>query len=164
MWFHEVARSEVPGREELSLFVRNVRTFLDFVLVEGEQDFDFLWAGSPDLKGLALATFRYDIAEGAGLELDHAIDEISETRLITHGLIGRPLQFKFRVLDSIANQWPDMQQVRDWRGRFRRQLSIREWFKKIIDAIDAILDSLIDAAGGAGGLIKEFKDALASLA
>ncbi len=164
MWFREVARSEAPGRKELHLFVRDVRTFLNFVLEEGKQDFDFLWSASPELHGLALETFRYDIAEGAGLELDRAIDEISETRLITHGLVGRPLKFKFRVLDLIANQWPDIEQVRDWRGRFKRKLSIREWFKKIIDAIDAILDSLIDAAGGAGGLIKEFKDALSSLA
>jgi hypothetical protein len=34
----------------------------------------------------------------------------------------------------------------------------------VVDAIDAVLDSLIEAAGGAGGLIKEFKDALRALA
>lgn len=115
-------------------------------------------------RDLALETFLYDITDGAGLQLDRAIGNISETRLITHGLVGRPLKFKFKVLDSIANQWPDIHQVRDLRGRFRRGFSIREWFKKIIDAIDAILDSLIDAAGGAGGLIKEFKYALSALA
>lgn len=32
------------------------------------------------------------------------------------------------------------------------------------DAIDAILDSLLDAAGGIGALLKEFKNALAALA
>jgi len=48
--------------------------------------------------------------------------------------------------------------------KVRGQFSVREWFKKIIDAIDAILDSLIDAACGTGGLIKEFKDALGALA
>lgn len=87
-----------------------------------------------------------------------------EAKLFTHGLTGRPLKFKLWVLDSIGNQWEHLREPRDWRGRFRRQLSIREWFKKIIEAIDAVLDSLIDAAGGAGGLIKEFKDALSSLA
>ena len=39
-----------------------------------------------------------------------------------------------------------------------------EWFRKIIEAIDAALDSLIAAAGGVGGLVKEFKDALLALA
>ncbi len=42
-------------------------------------------------------------------------------------------------------------------------LPIREWFVKMVASIDAILDSLIDAAG-VGGIIKEFKDSLAALA
>lgn len=46
----------------------------------------------------------------------------------------------------------------------RGQFSIREWFRKIIEAIDAALGSLIDAAAGIGGLLKEFKDALLALA
>ena len=65
------------------------------------------------------------------------------------------MQFKFRVLDSIGRQWEAVQAL--------GQLSIRDWVKRLFDAIDAILDSLIDAADGAGGLIKEFKDALAAL-
>ena len=153
MWFNQVAAAERPGRKELKLFVYNVCDFLGFVL-ENRNDFGFLWEDSPELHELALETFQYDIAEGASLELVSAIREISQDDLNTHGLKGRPLKFKFRVLDSIGNQWK----------RFRGQLSIREWFKKIIDAIDAILGSLIDAAGGAGGIIKEFKDALSSLA
>jgi hypothetical protein len=46
----------------------------------------------------------------------------------------------------------------------RSQFRIRGWFKRLIEAIDAVLDSLIEAAGGVGGLIKEFKDALSALA
>ena len=164
MWFYEQAIADNPGRIELHLFVQNVRKFLYFVLDESEHDFDFLWDTAPDLRQLAIETFAYDIMQGAGLELDDAINNISNETLITHGLTGRPLHFKFRVLDSIANQYLAIQKKRDIRGRFKKQLSIREWLKKILDAIDAILDSLIDAAGGAGGLIKEFKDALASLA
>jgi hypothetical protein len=152
MWFNQVAAVEEPGRTELMLFVRNVREFLGFVL-ENRKDFDFLWHESPELYDLAWETFRFDIAEGAGLELDRAIANISGDVLYMHGLEGRPLRFKFAVLNSIGNRW----------GKLGGRPSIREWFKKIVEAIDAILDSLIDAAGGAGGIIKEFKDALMAL-
>jgi hypothetical protein len=60
---------------------------------------------------------------------------------------SKTLKFKFRVPDSIGNQWE----------RSGGKLSIREWFKKTIDGIDAILGSLIDAAGGAGGILKNSK-------
>lgn len=153
MWFGEIASSANPGREELQLFVRNVRSFLGFVL-ENQNDFSYLWEESPGLLDLAWETFRFDIADGAGLELDYAIRDIRPEKLRQHGLEGRPLRFKFKVLDSIGNQWE----------KVKGQFSVREWFKKIVEAIDAILDSLIDAAGGAGGLIKEFKDALKALA
>lgn len=153
MWFNNIADSEHPGREELALFVQDIRHFLLHVL-EDKRNFDFLWNKNPHLLDLAMETMRYDIVEGAGLELDRAIYDISNRQIQLHGLEGRPLRFKFQVLNSIANQWDSI----------RESLSIREWFKKLIDAIDAILDSLIDAAGGAGGIIKEFKDALSSLA
>lgn len=152
MWFTEIAQSENPGRDELMGFLYGTRRFLRFVL-ENTPSFGFLWEDAPELQGLAWETFSQDVAEGAGLELDRAIPGISQATLRTHGLQGRPLKFKLAVLDSIANQWE----------RLRGQLSVREWFRKIIEAIDAILDSLIDAAGGAGSIIKEFKDALAAL-
>jgi hypothetical protein len=57
-------------------------------------------------------------------------------------------------MDSIGRRW----------NHVRGQFSIREWFRKIIEAIDAALGSLIDAAAGIGGLLKEFKDALLALA
>ncbi|MFH1628025.1 MAG: hypothetical protein ABIE47_04800 [Pseudomonadota bacterium] len=153
MWFNEIAASKDPGRDELSQFVRNVRNFLGYVL-EDKENFAFLWENSPDLYKMALETFSLDIAEGAGLDLDLSIPEISSKNLHIHGLEGRPLKFKFRVLNSIGNQWEEV----------KARSSVRGWFKKIIEAIDAILDSLIAAAGGAGGIIKEFKAALSSLA
>ena len=63
------------------------------------------------------------------------------------------MRFKLAVVDSIGRQW----------DRVRRQFTVREWLKRIFDAIDAILDSIIAAAGGVGGLVKEFKDALSAL-
>ena len=153
MWFDQIAEAENPGRAELQLFVHNVRQFLGFVL-ENRNDFGFLWEGSPDLHELAWETFRHDVAQGVEA-LSRAIEEIPQDAIHAHGLEGRPLRFKFRVLGSIGNQWE----------RFRGlSASVPEWLKKIIAAIDAVLDSLISAGGGKGGVIKEFKDALAALA
>lgn len=153
MWFTDVASVDNPGTEELRRFVQDVRHFLLFIL-EDTQNFGFLWQHDPALYDLAMDTMKHDIAQGAGLELDDAIHRIENERLYSHGLEGRPLKFKFQVLNSIANQWKSV----------RRDFSIREWLKNVVDAIDAILDPLIDAASDKGRLIKEFKDALAALA
>src|SRR5690606_15076353 len=103
MWFNQLATEE-PGLNELKLFVRGVRSFLGFVL-ENQNNFHFLWNRSPELHSLALETYRFDVCEGAGLALDKAIDDIPKDMLFIHGLNGRPLKFKFRVLDAIANEW-----------------------------------------------------------
>ena len=153
MWFTEIAEVQEPGKDELQRFVNAVLDFLDFVL-EHQDDFAFLWQGREELRELARETFRSDVMEIGGPELRSAIREISDRALRSHGLTGRPARFKFRVLNSIANMWELV------RGQGR----VLGWFKQIVEAIDAILDSLIDAAGGAGGLIKEFKDALSALA
>jgi hypothetical protein len=91
------------------------------------------------------------------------IGKIPAPLLDQHGLRNRPLKFKLRVLNSIANRWRKIQEQFK-AGTLKRMLAAREWFKKVVEAIDAVLDSLIEAAGGAGGLIKEFKDALRALA
>jgi hypothetical protein len=153
MWFDSIASTDEPGRKELQGFVCSVRDFLAFVL-EQTDTFGFLWESNPELLEQARETFALDVAERAVPELVQAIDEISPEGLHAHGLEGRPLRFKLRVLKSVSNLWP----------RLKPQLSIRDWLKKIIDAIDAILGSLVEAAGGAGGIIKEFKDALCALA
>jgi hypothetical protein len=153
MWFDSMALADEPGRQELRGFVYSVREFLAFVL-EQTNVFGFLWEDDPELLGQARETFALDVAERGVPDLVRAIDAISPQALHAHGLEGRPLRFKLRVLNAVANLWP----------RLKPLLSIRDWLKKIIDAIDAILGSLVEAAGGAGGIIKEFKDALASLA
>jgi hypothetical protein len=58
-----------------------------------------------------------------------------------------------KVLASISRRWDNVKGL----------LTVRSWFKQICEAIDVILDSLIQAVG-AGGIIKEFKDALSALA
>lgn len=150
-WFTKLAAVQNPDRVELQLFVDATMLFLNFALETDE--LSFLWGGDRDLAVLASDTFRKDVQQSAD-NLRAFIPEIRQDALIVHGLIGRPMRFKFRVMDTIGRQWDGV------RGHF----SVREWFKRIIEAIDAVLGSLIAAAGGKGGLLKEFKDALSSLA
>jgi len=151
MWFSEIASVSNPGREQLSQFISGVEQFLAFV-IENSNDFAFLWEDAPELQGLAQDTFNQDVRRGAN-DLRRAIPEISERVLAVHGLVGKPMRFKLKVVDSIGRRWEQV----------RGQFSIREWLKQIFDAIDAILDSVIHAAGGVGGLIMEFKEALSAL-
>lgn len=153
MWFDEIAANENPNIIELRGFVNGVTQFLKFVL--DDKSFLFLWNDDKELHRLALETFEGDVLVHSRLLL--AQIEIPSPSLmgslIEHGLIGRPMKFKLRVLNFIAKQWE----------RVRGQFTIREWLKRMFDAIDAILDSLIDAAGAIGSVIKEFKDALSAL-
>ena len=153
MWFTDVVSADNPGKEELRLFVQDVRHFLFFIL-EDKQNFGFLWQHDLSLHDLAMDTMKQDIAQGAGLELDKAINQIENARLYSYGLEGRPLKFKFQVLNSIANQWKSV----------RRDFSVREWLRSMVHSIDTILDPLIEAANGPGRQIKHFKDALCALA
>lgn len=174
MSFSNLAAVENPGKSELKAFVKEVRGFLHMV-VEDQENFGFLWRLDPKLQQVAHETLRFDILEGAGLELDNQIEGIDNQRLTHHGLLGRPLHFKFRVISAIEGSFDTalagetMPPVpKEWTvipRNWRRWFTMREWFKKMVDAIDAVLDSLLDsAAPGAGGIIKEFKDALRALA
>jgi len=161
MWFTEISTESNPGRAELIKFLDGLASFLVFVL-ENRDDFGFLWADEPALGELAMDSFRGDVRPELQ-RLRQITSDLSVAILTQHGLHGRPLRFKLGVLNSIANRWERIRELTSL-GSVRRLLSASEWFKKIIDAIDAILESLIAAAAGAGGLIKEFKDALRALA
>ena len=149
MWFREIAAAEEPGKPELQRFIDGIMEFLEFVLTHPDE-FAFLWEEAPELREQAIETFRRDVSEGAG-ELRRIIPEIPNEALVRHGLLGRPLRFKFRVVNMVANVWEVV--------RGRRSL-IRGWFKRTTRAIDVILDSLGPAVGGVGGVLKEFKDTM----
>jgi hypothetical protein len=153
MWFTDIAAVENPGREELQLFIQDARHFLLFIL-EDTQNFGFLWQHDPSLHSLAMDTLKYDVIQGASMELEKAILQTDSACLSSYGLEGRPLRFRFLVLNSIANQWKST----------RRDFSVRMWLRQVVAAINTILDPLIDAADGAGRLLKEYKDALAAMA
>lgn len=151
MFFTEIADSADPGRQELEQFVIETERFLKCV-VESNDHFAFLWGDNRALQSLAIESFRSDVAPSVNA-LIRQISGLDDNLVALHGLAGRALRFKVEVLRSVAQQWEDVS----------RNFTVRGWFKQICDAIDAILDSLIQAAGGIGGLIKEFKDSLSAL-
>lgn len=154
MWFTKIAQTENPGTAELHEFIDGVEQFLNFVVIEKQENFGFLWQNDAKLHELAVATLRNDVSDGVKTMHEAIAGGLSERRVLDHGLKGRPMRFKLRALESIAHRWSTIQD----------QFKVRPWLKQMFEAIDAVLDSLIDAAGGSGGLIKEFKDVLSALA
>src|ERR1043166_209366 len=120
MWFTDISIIENPGRDELHRFLDCVIDFLGFVLEQRE--FDFLWKNNPELRSLARETYSQDVRERGAGELHAAISDITEDALLSHGLIGRPMRFKLKVLASVSDRWQ----------RVRGQITIRAWFKRVI--------------------------------
>jgi len=149
-WFTNVAAIENPGRNDLSLFVSEVMRFLNHVLTT--QNASPIWNQDPILKELATRAFYSDV-EIAAARLREAIQNTPQMALADHGLIGASARFKYNVMATVGRGW----------GTLTRHFTIKGGFGKIVDAIDALLDSLV-AATGAGGAVKEFKDAIRALA
>jgi hypothetical protein len=153
VWFTNPLENDHPGHKELELFVDDLRSFLDEVLKRDE--FRVLFDGDGDLWRMAQEAVNSGEMDEGFTELRKSIDSIEHEKMVRHGLFGPNLRFKLGVLGHISNEFP---------RRLSDQFSVQGWFQRIVAAIDALLDSMIDAAGGAGGLIKEFKVALGALA
>src|SRR5688572_1497202 len=149
-WFARIAESRNPGREHLELFLDEVMRFLEDILASNDPS---LWELNPELREMARAAFETDVRTGAS-ELRQAIPNIPESKLVHHGLIGPAARFKYNVMATVSRLW----------SRMKGQFTVRAGFKRVIEAIDAHLESLIAASGGIGGVVKEFKDALLALA
>jgi hypothetical protein len=150
-WFLELAENRDPGREHLTRFLDEVMRLLGHILQS--ESASVLWELNHELRDMAIEAFETDVLRGAE-ELRMAIREAPERALVQHGLVGRAARFKYNVMAAVSRGW----------GRVRAHFTIRGGFKRVIEAIDAHLESLIAATGGAGGVIKEFKDALVALA
>ena len=148
-WFAKLARSKNPSRQDLVAFVDEVLRLLKHV-VENDAA-AVLWRQNPELRRMAIKAFP-DVAKGAA-KLRRAIQDVPEPILVEHGLVGAAARFKYNVMATVSRGW----------GKLRRHFTIGGGFRRVIEAIDAHLDSLIEATG-AGGIIKEFKDALLALA
>jgi hypothetical protein len=150
-WFVQLAEVESPSPDHLVKFVDEVMRLLAHIL--RSEGAGVLWQDNPDLRELAIVAFREDVVSRAE-QLRAAIHDIPQEVLVQHGLIGSAARFKYNVMATVSRGW----------GTVRRHFTIRGGFRRIVDAVDAHLDSLIAATGGVGGVIKEFKDALLALA
>ncbi|WPJ97515.1 hypothetical protein SH580_07305 [Coraliomargarita algicola] len=174
MWFDELEKIENPGAKELLLFVEQTRRFLGDVVKDDR--FWWLWMDYQGLREQAYNTYQNFIVEGPGLEIDSVIMDLDPLPLNRHGLIGSPLRFKFSVIAQLDRELtsflPDFASdeldSKSFKKVVRNWFGLREWFKKLVTAIDATLDSILKCADlvlpGAGGIIKEFKDTIVSIA
>ncbi len=131
-------------RQRLVQFLKAVHEILDRLVKTGKD---------PTGKPLFVPELQ-ELMDAAWTEVvpvfwdtEKAIQDASEERLGGHGLFGKQLDFKLRVVDWLS-------------GRFQA-LGGAKLLKRLLQAIENLLDSIIDAAG-TGGAIKEIKEAIKS--
>jgi len=151
-FFVDLARSRQPGLDDLELFVSETEALLRF-LVEGKDFGQPLWRGDDYLRQLAADSLSADIIPAAQ-ELKNAIRSIPETELKRHGLTGTAARFKYNAIAKLSRNW----------RRYRGKYTVGGTFRSLMQGVEAVLDSLISAAGGTGGLLKEFKEVIMALA
>lgn len=173
-YFTEIARNPEPGPKELDGFLVGLYKF--FYHLYESPDFQFLWEPDPDLRKLFQELLYGDLEISIGL-LRQSIPNMDPVAIRDHGLEGRSLHFKLRVIDLIFRDYeegesyegPVFSMSGGGMGTIDGTSADGEsrgpgsgWFESAINALDALLDSLISVAG-VGGNIKEIKDMLLAL-
>ena len=152
-YFQNVVSEDAPGKESLKAFLSETMRLLCDV-VYSDDVMRKLFGRDQYIASLARKTFKKDV-KPAIREMVNSVDEVGEEILRLHGLLGLPAKFKLEALKFNAKRW----------RRYRGQLTVRKSFVALFQAVDVVLDSIIDALGtGLGGLVKEFKDMLMSCA
>jgi hypothetical protein len=126
----------------LSQFVEGLRDFIGGLVGTGtDHKGEFLFEQNL-LQPMSLA---YNETMPAFGTLQGAVAVLSDDRINDHALSGDSLRFKL----AVVNEWVD---------RFINQGGVG-FLRRALDAIEGLLDSIIDAAG-TGGAIKELKEAI----
>ena len=152
MLFAEFVEIAEPTREHLVMFVGETVELLRLA-VDSDDLADRLFRKDAAFREMARGSFHTDVIPAAQ-DLQLAINNIPDEQLERHGLLGSAARFKYGAIARLAEEW------RVWRGRLTAALT----FRHLLEAVDALLDSLIQAAGGIGAVLKEFKDATMALA
>jgi molecular chaperone GrpE (heat shock protein) len=148
----KITVSADPDRKELALFLKETVNLLGF-LVNAEDFRDRLWRGDENLRQLGAQSFEKDVIPAAK-NLESALHNISPDDLKYHGLTGTAARFKYKVIAKLARAW----------RRHKGEFTVGKTLRSLLEAVDAVLDSMVSAANGNGGLIKEFKDVIMALA
>ena len=160
-WFKELARIEDPGLEHLGQFLEELELLLKTILDDDEL-LQRLCRNDSDLCDSARNSFEKDVQRGfremrnklmqSPVALE-ASDNGFVDRLRDHGLIGVSARFKFSAVARISRSW----------RRHKGHLTIGTGFRRVMESVDTILDSIVSVLG-VGGATKEFKDILMALA
>lgn len=152
-YFQNVVSEGDSGKESLKAFLSETMRLLCNV-VYSDDVMRKLFGKDQYIAYLAKETFEQDV-KPAVEKMMSAVDRMKEEVLQLHGLLGLAASFKLEALKLNARRW----------RRYSGQLTVGKTFIALFQAVDVILDSLIDAIGtGLGGLVKEFKDMLMSCA
>lgn len=138
-------------RAQLVDFITKVYAWLETCYIGGEKSNKNFWPPLRIYKNLQpLGRKAWDeFKSDHGLdEIQRQVNELSEKKLMAHGLYGKQLKFKLSVIDLLADK------VRSLRSHHRYHM-------KLVDSIDVLLDSMIGALGS-GSAMKELKDILRS--
>ena len=84
-----------------------------------------------------------------------AVQEAAESDLATHGLTGDELEFKVEAINFVARRFFKLGELSTLSRR-------KKWLRKLLEIIDKLLKSILDAVPG-GGAISEYKDFCESL-
>jgi hypothetical protein len=155
-YFGQLAARPDPGIHELQMFLDVVERFLDDLLRsqvhhEGDPPLSITF---DEMREAALVTFDQDVVPSLSA-LRAAIPYIAPERLDVHGLTGAPQRFKLRALEALEQGHSGAE-------------NFTAWTRSMLAGIDAILNSLVNAAGAVSGLplgslAQEFKDMLAAI-
>jgi hypothetical protein len=131
---------DVSNRELMKRFLDAVRELLGQALREGRDP-----KGNPLFYEELLPLLRdgWGGLDGHVERLKAAVDRIPDDRIEDHALDGAEFLMKIRVVRFFADRFQALGGI----GPFRR----------LLETLEGLLDSIIDAAG-TGGAIKEFKE------
>lgn len=135
--------TDKSDQERLSRFVYDVGILLDH-LVQSGTDVHGDQVLSENLLPYANAAWQQAVAQRVhNVRFD--LREANENRLARHGLLGIELEFKLRALEAIWDRY-----LTQGGGQL---------LKKVLDIIDDVLQSILEAIGASGAL-DEFKSVL----
>ncbi len=137
-----------PG-EQLSAFVMQIKDLLSPLISDSEND-HFFYDETRESMRLAWDSVERRFEDYAELVKGASTDDLEN-----HGLTESELAFKFAAINFVAGRF---YALGDGSSLGQR----RRWLKKLLEIIDKLLKSILDAIPG-GGAISEYKDFCESL-
>lgn len=129
-------------KERLKQILSDFRYLISSVLEEGKDnkgEFLFVKELFPFIKN----AWKY--VEGNFDDVFDRLKKVEEDKLTQHGLTGAQLEFKEKIIRWIKDKF--------------KKVGGKSLFRRLLDTIEPILDSIMSAIG-AGGAIREFKESM----